>query len=54
MGPMARLQQARAFSASGDRAESAAAYKDVLALWKDADTDVPVVQQAKAELAGLP
>jgi serine/threonine protein kinase len=54
MGPMARLQQARAFSASGDRAESAAAYKDVLALWKDADPDVPVVQQAKAELAGLP
>jgi eukaryotic-like serine/threonine-protein kinase len=54
MGPMARLQLARALSASGDRARSAAVYKDLLALWKDADPDVPVVQQAKAEFARLP
>jgi tetratricopeptide (TPR) repeat protein len=52
MGPMARLQLARALSASGDRAKSAAVYKDLLALWKDADPDIPVVQQAKAESAG--
>ena len=51
IGPMARLQLARALSASGDRAQSAAVYKDLLALWKDADPDVPVVQQAKAESA---
>ena len=51
IGPMARLQLARAFSASGDRAKSAAVYKDLLALWKDADPDIPVVQQAKAESA---
>jgi Flp pilus assembly protein TadD len=51
MGPMARLQLARALSASGDRAKSAAAYKDLLTLWKDADPDIPVVQQAKAESA---
>ncbi len=51
MGPMARLQLARALSASGDRAKSAAAYKDLLALWKDADPDIPVVQEAKAESA---
>ncbi|MBV9301706.1 MAG: hypothetical protein JOY62_07695 [Acidobacteriaceae bacterium] len=51
IGPMARLQLARALSASGDRAKSAAAYKDLLAIWKDADPDVPVVQQAKAEFA---
>ena len=38
MGPMARLQLARALSASGDRAKSAAAYKDMLTLWKDADS----------------
>jgi serine/threonine protein kinase/tetratricopeptide (TPR) repeat protein len=49
MGPMARLQLARALAASGDRTKSAAAYKDLLALWKDADPDIPVVQQAKAE-----
>jgi eukaryotic-like serine/threonine-protein kinase len=51
IGPMARLQLARALSASGDRAKSAAAYKELLALWKDADPDIPVVQQAKAESA---
>ena len=51
MGPLARLQLARALSASGDRARSAAVYKDVLMLWKDADSDIPVVQQAKAESA---
>jgi eukaryotic-like serine/threonine-protein kinase len=52
IGPMARLQLARALSASGDRAKSAAAYKDLLTLWKDADPDIPVVQEAKAESAG--
>jgi eukaryotic-like serine/threonine-protein kinase len=51
IGPMARLQLARALSASGDRAKAAAAYKDLLALWKDADPDIPVVQQARAESA---
>jgi serine/threonine protein kinase/Tfp pilus assembly protein PilF len=51
IGPMARLQLARAFAASGDRAKSAAAYKDLLTLWKDADPDIPVVEQAKAESA---
>jgi len=53
IGPMARLQLARALSASGDRAKSAAAYKDFLSLWKDADQDVPVLKQAKAEYASL-
>jgi tetratricopeptide (TPR) repeat protein len=51
IGPMARLQLARALSASGDRAKSAAAYKDLLALWKDADNDIPAVQEARAESA---
>ncbi len=51
IGPMARLQLARALFASGDRAKSAAAYKDLLTLWKDADPDIPVVQEAKAESA---
>jgi hypothetical protein len=51
IGPMACLQLARALSASGDRAKSAAAYKDLLTLWKDADPDIPVVQEAKAEFA---
>ena len=53
IGPMARLQLARALSASGDRAKSAAAYKDLLALWKDADLDIPILRQAQAEYARL-
>lgn len=51
IGPMARLQLARALSASGDRVKSAAAYTHLLAIWKDADPDLPVVQQANAEAA---
>jgi tetratricopeptide (TPR) repeat protein len=49
IGPMARLQLARAWSASGDRSKSAAIYKDLFALWKDADPDIPLIQEAKAE-----
>jgi eukaryotic-like serine/threonine-protein kinase len=30
-----------------------AAYQDSFALWKDADADLPVLQQAKAEYAKL-
>jgi eukaryotic-like serine/threonine-protein kinase len=51
IGPMARLQLARALSASGERAKSAAVYKDLLTLWKDADPDIPAVHEAKAESA---
>jgi serine/threonine protein kinase/tetratricopeptide (TPR) repeat protein len=53
VGPMARLQLARALSAAGDRAKSAGVYKDLLLLWKDADNDIPVVQEARAESAKL-
>jgi eukaryotic-like serine/threonine-protein kinase len=54
IGPMARLELARALSASGDRARAAAAYKDLLALWKNTDPDIPVVQQARVESAKQP
>jgi tetratricopeptide (TPR) repeat protein len=53
IGPAARLHLARALSASGDRAQSAAVYDDLLALWKDADPDVPLFTQAQAENAKL-
>ena len=53
MGPMARLELARALAASGDRAKSAAAYHDLLTLWRDADPDIPLVQEARAESAKL-
>jgi len=47
IGPMALLQLARALFASGDRIKSAAVYKDLLTLWKDADTDVQVIHEAE-------
>ena len=51
VGPIARLQLARALSASGDRAKSAAGYRQLMTLWKDADPDIPVVREAKVESA---
>ena len=53
MGPMARLQLARTLAASGDRAKSAAVYKDLLGMWKGADPDIRVVREARAEAAKL-
>jgi len=38
----------------GDTAKARAGYKDFLALWKDADPDVPLLIQAKAEYTKLP
>jgi len=51
--PLARLGLARAAALAGDTARSRAAYQDFLALWKDADPDVPVLVQGKAEYAKL-
>jgi serine/threonine protein kinase/tetratricopeptide (TPR) repeat protein len=53
VGPLARLQLARALSASGDLPKSIAVYKNLLSLWKDADPDIPILKQANAEYAKL-
>jgi hypothetical protein len=37
----------------GDTAKARGAYRDFLALWKDADTDIPILIAAKAEYAKL-
>ncbi len=50
---LARLQLARAYAMQGDTAKAKAAYQDFLTLWKDADPDVPVLKEAKAEHAKL-
>src|SRR5713226_5994741 len=50
---LARLGQARAYAALGDKSKSREAYQDFLALWKDADPDIPLLKQAKAECAKL-
>jgi len=51
--PLAHLGLARASVLSGDTAKARKEYQDFLALWKDADADLPVVQQAKDEYAKL-
>ncbi len=53
-GALAHLGLARAYTLSGDTARARSAYQDFLALWKDADANVPVLKQAKAEYAKLP
>jgi tetratricopeptide (TPR) repeat protein len=46
---LARLQLARALVLSGDTVKAKKAYDDLFTLWKDADADVPVIKQARAE-----
>jgi tetratricopeptide (TPR) repeat protein len=53
LGPLAHLQLGRAFALAGDKTRAKAAYQDFLALWKDADPDIPILKQAKAEYAKL-
>lgn len=50
---LAHLGLGRAYGLSGDREKARNAYQDFLTLWKDADPDVPVLKQAKAEYAKL-
>jgi len=50
---MSQLGLARAYALSGDAAKSRPAYQDFFALWKDADPDVPVLKEAKAEYQKL-
>jgi len=52
-GPLAHLGLGRAYLLQGDRAKAKAAYQDFLTLWKDADSDLPILKQAKAEYAKL-
>jgi tetratricopeptide (TPR) repeat protein len=51
--PMAQLNVARAYAVRGDAAKAKTAYQDFFAMWKDADPDVPVLVQAKAEYGKL-
>jgi eukaryotic-like serine/threonine-protein kinase len=53
IGALAHLQIGRAFAMSRDKTKAKAAYQDFLRLWKDADPDIPVLKDAKAEFAKL-
>jgi DNA-binding winged helix-turn-helix (wHTH) protein/tetratricopeptide (TPR) repeat protein len=54
IGALAHLELGRAYVLSGDQGKAKSAYKDFLTLWKDADPDIPLLMQAKAEYAKLP
>ena len=53
IGALAHLQLGRAYAMHGDTTKARAAYQDFLTLWKDADPDIPILIQAKAEYAEL-
>jgi len=53
IGPIARLGLSRARAVAGDKPGARKAYQDFFVLWQHADTDLPIVQQAKAEYTRL-
>jgi hypothetical protein len=53
IGALAHLQLGRALALSGDKSKAKTAYQDFLNLWKEADPDIPILQQAKVEYAKL-
>jgi tetratricopeptide (TPR) repeat protein len=52
-GAIARLGLARSYAIQGDTAKAKSAYQDFFTLWKDADPDIPILKEAKAEYAKL-
>jgi eukaryotic-like serine/threonine-protein kinase len=53
IGALAHLGLARAYVLQGDTPKAHAKYQDFLSLWKDADPDIPILKQAKAEYEKL-
>jgi eukaryotic-like serine/threonine-protein kinase len=54
IGALAKLNLARAHVTQGDVDKARAEYEEFFKLWKDADPDIPVLRQARAEYANLP
>jgi serine/threonine protein kinase/tetratricopeptide (TPR) repeat protein len=53
IGALAHVQLGRAYVVAGDMVRAKKAYQDFLALWKDADPEIPILKQAKVEYAKL-
>ena len=53
LGALARLGLGRAYAMQGDSEKAHAAYQEFFTLWKDADSDIPILKRAKAEYANL-
>ena len=53
IGALAHLQLGKAYALAGDKTKARSAYQDFLTLWKDADPDIPILKEAKAEYTKL-
>jgi len=53
LGALARLGSARAYTLQGEHAKARTANAAFFSLWKDADQDIPVLKEAKADYANL-
>jgi hypothetical protein len=53
IGSLAYVQLGRPLAWAGEKAKAKAAYEQFLALWRDADPDVPILKRARAELGRL-
>ena len=53
IGALAHLQLGRAYAMAGDTTKAKSAYQDFFTLWRDADPDIPILKEAKAEYAKL-
>jgi eukaryotic-like serine/threonine-protein kinase len=49
LAALAHLQRGRAYALAGDSVKARSSYQEFFALWKDADSDIPVLKQAKTE-----
>jgi serine/threonine protein kinase len=54
LAALARLQLGRAYALAGDSIKARDSYQQFFALWKDADSNIPVLQQAQAEYRQIP
>jgi hypothetical protein len=53
IGALAHLQLGRAYALTGDKTRAKSAYQDFLTLWNNADPDIPILKEAKAEYEKL-
>lgn len=53
IGALTHLQLGKTYAIAGDKTKARSSYQDFLALWKDADSDLSVLKQARSEYAQL-
>jgi hypothetical protein len=53
LGALVHLQLGRAYLATGDASKARVQYQDFFTIWKGADSDIPILKEAKSEYAKL-